>query len=154
MLHGKISFQVGDFPTHLLHLWQLSVGRGFVVIDDNGDPFMYNGTPADLFRIRAVSVFHQLHCLVRALNRLSCRQVLTFLSPERVANRLLFPTASAGVIRLNSVCPHIRRPSPFRCTYEALLRLPPPVSHVRCRYNSRIATIRWWSDTSQRRRLG
>jgi hypothetical protein len=39
-----------------------------MVIDDNGDPYMYNGTPADLFRIRAVSVFHQLHCLVRTLN--------------------------------------------------------------------------------------
>lgn len=41
------------------------VGRGFVVVDSSDTPVSYTGEAVDLSDIRVISVFHQIHCLVR-----------------------------------------------------------------------------------------
>lgn len=38
-------------------------GRGFIMLDSSGTAQRYTGDVVELPRVRAVSVFHQLHCL-------------------------------------------------------------------------------------------
>ena len=67
----------GSFISSLLQLWICPLiryrgaeGRGFITVDDHGKPVPYSGQRADPETIRAVSMYHQLHCLVHSSDQL------------------------------------------------------------------------------------
>ena len=73
-----------------------SAGRGFITVDTLGKPLLYDGSrPLDLSSTRAVSVFHQLHCLVSFAISLSTGMLLR-ISP---ADLLRISCAKAIMLR-------------------------------------------------------
>lgn len=69
-----------------------SAGRGFITVDALGKPLLYDDSrPLDLSSARAVSVFHQLHCLVSFRHHPLDRNTTLEIPP---ANRL-YPGSAA-----------------------------------------------------------
>ena len=61
------------------------MGRGFIVVDSSEKPVPYTGDRAELSKIRSVSVFHQIHCLV---SRPGQQEHLTVTDTSRDKNEL------------------------------------------------------------------
>ena len=66
MLHGPLLYLVSFTSVTTLQANECLAGRGFVTVDALGKPMLYDDRrQLDPSSARAVSVFHQLHCLVR-----------------------------------------------------------------------------------------
>ena len=89
MLHGPLLYLVRSTSVAKLQANDCVAGRGFVTVDALGKPLLYDDRrELDPSSARAVSVFHQLHCLVRFFTRHSNGPLLQFFQADSLQNAL------------------------------------------------------------------
>ena len=89
MLHGPLLYLVSSTNVALLQVNDCLAERGLVTVNALGKPLLYdNRRHLDPSSARAVSVFHQLHCLMRLFITHSSEPLLQYFQANLLQNAL------------------------------------------------------------------